>query len=118
MKELNEPINTEPTVKIEEVKASRNVIGPGSHFTLFVSYSASLPGKSEGNLPVELSYSILKGEKVLYTMTPKTFNIQNGSKNTVKFEIGASKVSGTYTIETRAVYQTASDTGRVMFNIR
>jgi hypothetical protein len=118
MKKQKEPINIDPTVVIHEVKTVPRSVRLGSKFNLVVSYSASNPGTRGGECPVEIGYSILRDGKALFSKEPKLLKIPNGAKSTAEFPITASRSAGTYTIESKAIHQTATDTKSVEFEIR
>jgi tetratricopeptide (TPR) repeat protein len=94
-----------PLILIRKIEIKPAVVPPGGRFDLILEYSVGDPALKEEQLPVQFSFSILQGEKTLYSQAPTNLMSRN-SQNTTRTEpLNASNRKGVYLLKVLLTYQ-------------
>jgi tetratricopeptide (TPR) repeat protein len=94
-----------PLILIRKVEIKPAVVPPGGRFDLILEYSVGDPALKEEQLPVQFSFSILQGEKTLYSQAPVNLMSRN-SQNTTRTEpLNASNRKGVYLLKVLLTYK-------------
>jgi tetratricopeptide (TPR) repeat protein len=94
-----------PLILIRKVEIKPVVVPPGGRFDLILEYSVGDPALKEEQLPVQFSFSILQGEKTLYSQAPMNLMSRN-SQNTTRTEpLNASNRKGVCLLKVLLAYK-------------
>ena len=100
-----------PSIEIYKMESKPTIVQPGGKFDLVVDYSVRDPSIQTDRIPLEFSYSILKGNKSLFDSVPVLLQAPNGRRMQRVVHLTAAKIKGNYIIRTslRYKYKIAGD---------
>lgn len=90
---------TPPTLEITSVTLEPNPVRVNTPFDFHVSYKVDVPGSPENTLPIILKFTILRGNKVLFSSEPIHMDADNGGSKKWALHMNPVPKEGTYTIE-------------------
>ncbi len=88
-----------PSIKIHEVSTDPVVVPQGHAFDLHVNYTASDPSSNDRTLPVEFSYIVKRGNKIMFKSRPQITTSPNGRATERIVHLKGTIEKGTYIIE-------------------
>jgi hypothetical protein len=113
------PVKPKPSsIRIHKIETKPATILAGSKFDVEVKYTVTDPAVKAHKIPVQFSFSILSGNKVLFEKKPVELESNNGSSMERSEHLKASNEKGNYKIKVLLKYKEKIAEGEVDLEIK
>ena len=94
-----------PSIEILGIEIIPSPVRAGSTFKLEVEYKVNDPAIQDEKIPVQFSFAILSGTKVLFKLNPTELKSENGIRFKKDYSLNAYEEKGNYTIKVFLKYK-------------